>query len=72
MLFEKVDINETKEIDGVKITLNGVQYANVTPTEAYSNSFSNFGDSGLVALTAKMTIENGSDTPFDKFLLIEN
>jgi hypothetical protein len=69
VFFEKVDINETKEIDGVKITLNGVQYANVTPTEAYSNSFSNFGDSGLVALTAKMTIENGSDTPFDKFLL---
>ncbi len=69
VFFEKMDINEMKEIDGVKITLNGVQYANVTPTEAYSNSFSNFGDGGLVALTAKMTIENGSDTPFDKFLL---
>lgn len=69
VFFEKTDINETKEIDGVKITLNGVQYANVTPTAAYQNSFSDFGDSGIVALTVKMTIENGSDTPFDKFLL---
>lgn len=69
VFFEKLDINETKEIDGVKITLNGVQYANVTPTEANINRFSNFGDSGLVALTVKMTIENRSDTPFDKFLL---
>ncbi|MDZ5472337.1 DUF5068 domain-containing protein [Bacillus sp. 31A1R] len=69
VFFEKTDINETKEIDGVKITLNGVQYANVTPTEAYKDSFSDFGDSGVVALTAKITIENGSDTPFDKYLV---
>ncbi|MGN7479172.1 DUF5068 domain-containing protein [Solibacillus silvestris] len=69
LFFEKTDINETKEIDGVKITLNGVQYANITPTEAYKDSFSNFGDSGVVALTAKITIENGSDTPFDKFFV---
>lgn len=69
VFFEKMDINETKEIDGVKITLNGVQYANVTPTDAYKNSFSDFGDSGVVALTAKITVENGSDTPFDKFFV---
>lgn len=69
LFFEKTDINETKEIDGVKITLNGVQYANITPTEGYKDSFSNFGDSGVVALTAKITVENGSDTPFDKFFV---
>lgn len=69
LFFEKNDINETEEIDGVKVTLNGVQYANITPTEAYKDSFTDFGDSGVVALTAKITIENGSDTPFDKFLL---
>lgn len=68
VFFSKTDINETKEIDGVKITLNGVQYANVTPTAAYKESFKNFGDSRLVALTIKMTVENGSDTAFDKFL----
>lgn len=69
VFFEKMDINETKEIDGVKITLNGVQYANISPTEAYKSSFTDFGDSGVVALTAKLTIENGSDTPFDKFFV---
>ncbi|RWR11875.1 DUF5068 domain-containing protein [Siminovitchia fortis] len=69
IFFENTEINETKEIDGVKITLNGVQYADVTPTDGHAERFSNFGDSGLVALTVKMTIENGSDTPFDKFLV---
>ncbi|WP_042354527.1 DUF5068 domain-containing protein [Bacillus rubiinfantis] len=69
VFFEKNDINETKEIDGVKVTLNGVQYANVTPTAAYKKSFSDFGDNGVVALTVKMTIENGSNTPFEKFLV---
>ena len=32
-----------KEIDGVKVTLNGVQYANITPTTAHASRFSNFG-----------------------------
>ncbi|MBS4218432.1 DUF5068 domain-containing protein [Bacillus sp. FJAT-49711] len=69
VFFENTDINETKEIDGVKITLNGVQYANVTPTAAYKESFTDFGDSGVVALTVKTTFENGSEIPFDKFLI---
>ncbi|RST77354.1 DUF5068 domain-containing protein [Siminovitchia acidinfaciens] len=69
IFFEKTEINETKEIDGVKITLDGVQYANVTPTDGHAERFSNFGDSGLVAITLKTTIENGSDTPFDKYLI---
>lgn len=69
VFFEKADINETKEIDGVKITLDGVQYANVTPTAAHAERFTNFGDGELVALTVKTTIENGSETPFDKFFI---
>ncbi|GIN95487.1 hypothetical protein J6TS1_13570 [Siminovitchia terrae] len=69
IFFQKTDMKETKEIDGVKITLDGVQYANVTPTDAHADRFTNFGDGGLVALTVKTTIENGSETPFDKFLI---
>ncbi|RHW36164.1 DUF5068 domain-containing protein [Lysinibacillus yapensis] len=69
VFFEKANINETKEIDGVKITLEGVQYANVTPTAAYKESFTDFGDSGVVALTLNLVVENGSDTPFDKFFV---
>jgi len=69
VFFEKMDINETKEIDGVKITLNGLQYADITPTAAYKDSFTDFGDTGVVALTLKLTVENGSKTPFDKFFV---
>ncbi|WP_167553345.1 DUF5068 domain-containing protein [Evansella clarkii] len=69
VFFEETDLNETEDIEGVKITFNGVQYANVTPTEAYKESFSDFGDSGVVAMTAKLTVENGSDTPIDKFFV---
>lgn len=68
VFFEKDGINETQEIDGVKITLEGVQYADITPTAAYKDSFTDFGDSGVVALTLNLIVENGSDTPFDKFL----
>lgn len=66
LFFSKEDINETKEIDKVKVTLNGVQYANITPTEGNKERFKNFGDGPLVALTAKFTVENNSDTAFDQ------
>ncbi|MCJ7840113.1 DUF5068 domain-containing protein [Lederbergia sp. NSJ-179] len=69
LFFSKEDINETKEIDKVKVTLNGVQYANITPTEGNKERFTNFGDGTLVALTAKFTIENNSDTAFDQSLI---
>lgn len=69
LFFSQENINETKEIDKVKVTLNGVQYANVIPTAAHKERFRNFGDGPLVALTAKFTVENGSDVPFDKFLI---
>lgn len=69
LFFEKNNINETKEIDKVKVTLNGVQYANITPTEGHKERFVNFGDGPLVALTAKLTVENGGEVPFDKFLI---
>ncbi|QED46145.1 DUF5068 domain-containing protein [Cytobacillus dafuensis] len=69
LFFAKEDINETKEIDKVKVTLNGVQYTNVTPTAANKERFTNFGDGPLVALTAKLTVENGSDVAIEKFLM---
>src|SRR5690606_14561915 len=69
LIFAKEDINETQEFEGIKVTLHGVQYADVTPTEAHAERFTNFGDNGLVAITAKYTIENGSDVAFYKFLI---
>lgn len=63
MIFEKSGINDTQEIDKVKITVEGVQYTEVIPTEANKASFSNFGDSGVVALTVKLNIDNQTTKP---------
>lgn len=60
MLFQKSDINKTEELNGVAVTVEGVQYTLLTPTESYKNSFSNFGDSGVIALTMKLNINNQS------------
>lgn len=66
LFFAKEDINVTESIDDVKITLEGVQYANITPTAGHADRFSNFGDGPLVALTLKFNIENGSDKLISK------
>ncbi|WP_442788857.1 DUF5068 domain-containing protein [Halobacillus sp. HZG1] len=69
MIFEKSGIDETKQIEDVGITLNGVQYAELEPTEGNESRFSNFGDAGIVALTVKLTINNQSDKELNTFLL---
>ena len=61
LFFAKEDIDVTESIDDVKITLEGVQYANITPTAGHADRFSNFGEGPLVALTLKFNVENGSD-----------
>jgi hypothetical protein len=63
MILEKTGINETQQLEDVKVTLEGVQYAEVLPTEANKERFSNFGDNGIVALTVKLKLDNQSDAP---------
>lgn len=63
MIFEKSEINEMQQIGDVKITLAGVQYTEVIPTEANKEMFRDFGDSGVVALTVKLNIDNQSSEP---------
>ena len=63
MIFEKSGINETKTIGDVKVTVEGVQYTEVIPTEANKQMFSDFGDSGVAALTVKIKIDNQSSSP---------
>jgi hypothetical protein len=65
MIFEKSGINEIKQLGDVKITLDGVQYAEVIPTEANKERFRNFGKSGIVALTVKLKIDNQSSAPVE-------
>ncbi|WP_050613842.1 DUF5068 domain-containing protein [Bacillus testis] len=65
MIFGKAGINETQAIDKVKVTLEGVQYAELIPNATNKPRFSNFGDSGIVAVTVKLNVDNQSDTPID-------
>lgn len=63
MIFEKSGINDTQQIGDVKVTVEGVQYTEVIPTEANKQMFSDFGDSGVAALTVKVKIDNQSSSP---------
>lgn len=69
LFFSKEDINETQKIDEVSITLEGVQYADITPTTANEGRFVNFGDGPLVALTAKFQVKNDSNEAITKSLI---
>lgn len=65
MLYEKEGINETKQLEDLSVTLNGLQYTEVIPTAESESKFSNFKDGGVVALTVKLTLENTSKDPID-------
>lgn len=51
---------KNKQLENIKITLEGYQWAKLTIDPAHSNSFKGFGDKGIVALTAKYRIDNES------------
>ncbi|WP_230203718.1 DUF5068 domain-containing protein [Bacillus massiliigorillae] len=70
MIFEKSGINDTKQLGEASITLDGVQYTEITPTETNKDRFRNFGDSGIVALTMKFNIDNKSQSPISLSSLI--
>lgn len=69
LFFAKEDIDETQKIDDVRVTLEGIQYADVKPTTAHASRFSNFGDGPLVALTAKLQVKNDSKEDIAKSLI---
>ncbi|MBB4826493.1 hypothetical protein HNO89_003753 [Sporosarcina luteola] len=69
LFFSKEDINETQKVDGVSITLEGVQYADIKPTTAHAERFRNFGDGPLVALTAKFQVKNDSSEAIAQSLI---
>ncbi|MBT2641704.1 DUF5068 domain-containing protein [Bacillus sp. ISL-41] len=60
MIFEKSGINETQQIGDVKVTLDGVQYTEIIPTETNKEMFTDFGQNGITALTVKVNIDNQS------------
>ena len=65
LLYENLKINEANNIDQVNLTLEGIQYAEITPSEATKSMFRNFNESGIIALTMKFKVENKSDQPLN-------
>lgn len=61
MIFEKTDIGQKLELEGVGVTLEGVQYTEIEPTEQYKSTFRNFADDGIIALTVKLNVDNQSE-----------
>ena len=61
MVFEKKDIGQKLELDGIEVTLEGVQYTEIEPTEQYAATFRNYADDGIVAVTVKLTVDNKSE-----------
>ena len=60
LIFEDTAINETKQLADIKVTLEGIQYTETIPTPGNEERFRNFGDNGVVALTAKFILDNQS------------
>lgn len=61
MIFEKTGIGQKLELGGVDVTLEGVQYTEITPTDLNKSAFKNFADDGIVALTVQFNLDNNSD-----------
>ncbi|MFC0300892.1 DUF5068 domain-containing protein [Virgibacillus soli] len=61
LIFEDLEINKTEELYDYKLTVEGVQYTEITPNESSKDRFRNFGDDELVALSVKLSVDNQSD-----------
>ncbi|MEN2767515.1 DUF5068 domain-containing protein [Ornithinibacillus xuwenensis] len=61
MMYEDLEINETKQLNTFGFTIEGVQYTTITPNESSKERFSKFGDEELVAMTLKIKMDNQSD-----------
>lgn len=56
-LLEYKNVNESKEFEGVKVTLDGYQIAEFEPNKEQAERFNRY-ETGIVLLTAKVTIQN--------------
>src|SRR5690625_1823451 len=60
ILFEDTELDMTEKIGDAEITIEGVQFTEITPTKANKEMFSDFED-GIVALTLQVSVDNQSD-----------
>lgn len=60
LLFEDTELEATEKIGDAEITIEGLQFTELTPNEASEEMFSDFDD-GIVALTIQVSVDNKSD-----------
>lgn len=61
-LLTSKKLNETKDFEGIKVTLGGYQFTEFVPNEDEAPRFKNF-EKGIVLLTAEVTVDNqGQET----------
>lgn len=65
MLYENLKMNDTKKINKVNITLEGIQFTEITPSEETKIKFEHISKTSIVALTMKLKLENNSDQPLN-------
>jgi Domain of unknown function (DUF5068)/Domain of unknown function (DUF4352) len=64
VLKEQKDLNITNDFDGLQLTVNGIQYAKVTPDSQHARLFTDFKD-GINSVTVKIDVKNNSQFDFD-------
>ncbi|MDU0812570.1 DUF5068 domain-containing protein [Bacillus siamensis] len=69
LLEQKDEINEKQTQNDIELTLKGVQFTKLAPTDSFKNSFRGFGNEDIVAVTVKMTVKNGASNslPINQF-----
>lgn len=61
LLFEDNDINKSDDLEGFEVTVEGVQFAEITPNDSSEARFENFDGDDIVAVTVHLTMDNDSD-----------
>lgn len=63
------EVNEKRTENKIDLTLNGIQYTKLEPTENFKRSFTGFGNEEIIAVTIKMKVNNGQSEvlPLNQF-----
>lgn len=61
LLKANEEINQTQKSSKVDVTLDGIQFVKLNPTESYKNEFTSFDGEDVVAATVKLTIKNNTN-----------
>lgn len=61
-LLASKEPNETKEFEGIKVTLDGYQFTEFVPNEDQASRFKKF-ETGVVLLTTKLMVKNDGKAP---------